>query len=157
MENIVKTSSHDSTNGFLASVKIAADYNQDLTKRFKPLLHYYKYITVHEGSTDGGDGLDLRLVCLMKCPRKNNHWRKQIVDQDSALLGFSEWREIKINLDKENSTICKFTGVDDPQYILVSDSLHRFALGAVDAFTHSSAVLEQLKALEEPIIYLNGI
>lgn len=48
----------------------------------------------------------------------------KIVDRDSAVLGYPT--ESSSGLDADHHSICKFSGINDPNYIHVRDVLRMF-------------------------------
>ncbi|KAK2743195.1 hypothetical protein CKAH01_06905 [Colletotrichum kahawae] len=117
---------NESSNSFLESVTEQSKYNKELNARFEPLLEAYKVFSWVEGL-----GVDYAGI---------------VVPEDSAKLCLSSAQEFCRVADRDHRSICKFSGDDDREWIVLSGCLGDAARAAVE-FRGYSPIMAVRKAM----------
>ncbi|EQB57904.1 hypothetical protein CGLO_01914 [Colletotrichum gloeosporioides Cg-14] len=117
---------NEPSNSFLESVTEQSNYNKELSARFEHLIESYKVYSWIEGLSVGYFGI--------------------IVPEDSAKLGLSPAQEFCRVADRDHRSICKFSGDDDREWIVLSGCLGDAARAAVE-FRGYSPIMAVRKAM----------
>lgn len=128
---------NEPSNSFLESVTEQSNYNKELNARFEPIIEAYKVYSWIEGLSVDYFGIVSLLLQFSKVKELLLTCCQQIVPEDSAKLGLSSAQEFCRVADRDHRSICKFSGDDDREWIVLSGCLGDAARAAVEFRGHS--------------------
>jgi hypothetical protein len=128
LNNILSVSMVSSAKVYVSELGSHSPTLKDINEQFRLVCKRLRLVSFYE-TLKTRVGISKTLVCLNLLPsdRIGIYTNpSQIVDSDSGVLGYPT--EISAPMTADHHNVCKYTGLDDPNFILLTNTLRSLAI-----------------------------
>lgn len=126
---------------FIGSVEEGSDYNARLSERFKPLLEAFKFFSIVRRYRTSIMELTWDRKYLSESMHNSADIVGKIVERASAILGLPDSQEVRLYPNRTHRTICKFSGIEEPEWQQISGILVQGAACATNYSGYSPSMI----------------